>query len=246
MPNRRMIRNIMLMGKQNMSTYISSLAPLVYWKLNETSGTAALNYGTLATANGLYVEAVVAQTPAPGGGFAPLFDGTNDRCNVYTAALVGAMPEATGSIVAWAKVLSSAVWTDGAERYVFEYLKTPGNNWACLFKGGDNLMHFQIDGATAAKTISMGSVTPLSWMMFALTWDSVADEMKAYYNGLQVGVTTAGFGSITGTLNLDYAIIGANDSTGFNPWKGYLSQQAIWTSVLAPGVITEIYRLGAQ
>ena len=89
----------------SLSSTILALNPIAYWKLDETSGTTAINYGTLGTAaNGTYSGATLGQVAAPGGGLAPLFDGANDLLNIYSVALQGAFNGATGSALIFGMV----------------------------------------------------------------------------------------------------------------------------------------------
>jgi len=78
--------------------------PLLYYKLNETSGTSAIDYSgngyhgtysgvTLASANGVFSPDKM-----------PLWDGVNDFLNFYTAGFAGAFNPDEFSMLLWFQV----------------------------------------------------------------------------------------------------------------------------------------------
>jgi hypothetical protein len=80
-------RKILLMTGANWGNYVRNLAPTFWYRLNETSGSTAINYGSTASADGAVSGATIGQTgiiaPAPN---AYLFDGVNDRVFVASAS----------------------------------------------------------------------------------------------------------------------------------------------------------------
>lgn len=228
---------------------ILALNPIAYWKLDETSGTAAINYGSLGTdANGTYSGPTLAQMAAPGGGLAPLFDGVNDFVNIYSAALNGGINFNTVTVLLWIKIYNSAAWGVSAYKFTLNigdsaapvhYLQLLKNTTANQFYVG------AITYGAVTDSVLKSSITETGWFLSGFTVDKAADQMKAYYNGAQEGVTQTGLGDVSSpVLTSTLCAIGAQGSGGSLPWYGYLSHAAIFTSVLTAEEIAAVYAAG--
>lgn len=198
------------------------------WSLvRDLSGTVAV--AQVATArNGTYVNATLQSTagPLPSEGSAPSFGGTG-YVNLNSASLQNAFDGAKGSLVIWAKVSASGIWTDGTNKYIFT-LAADANNWIYIRKdNANNQIQYTYKAGGTLKTINLGSVSPTGWICVGVSWDKAGDAFKAYYNGLQTGSTQTGLGTWAGTLATTQQLLGAFNTTPSNPFSGYLAYAAV-------------------
>jgi hypothetical protein len=93
-----------------------------------------------------------------------------------------------------------AHWTDGAVHWLAN-LRTDGNNQIEIIKtAGDTLVFVYTGGGT---TLQVGGISPPGDLVpheYAIEWDTVADELKAFIDGVQVGTTQSGFDPWVGAL----------------------------------------------
>jgi hypothetical protein len=112
------INNVLARSSGRQRSYESkvlSYSPLAYWKLDETSGTIAVDSSVNANA-AAYVGPTLAANTFLDGSPAPNFDGTNDYVNLYSAGLAvdwDAADPNQGTIALWVRVSGAGVWTDG-------------------------------------------------------------------------------------------------------------------------------------
>ena len=209
---------------------VLAYSPLIYFPLNELSGTNAANLGSLgASADGTYTGATLNNAPGPDGkDGAPLFDGTDDNVNIYTAALATAFDGDEGTLMLWQKVYSAAVWTDDTYRFGL-ILGYNTSNRIQLLKGNDADSNELVASRRASNTNKKAStaVTPTAWFHHAITWSTTADEQRNYYAGSQYGTTQTSLGSWTGTLADTWCYIGAYNN-GTLPWYGWLAHAALF------------------
>ncbi len=226
-------------------TYINRVvatAPLVYFPLNEASGTAAINRGTLGTpANGTYTGVDLANLAGPKAPFLhPYFDGVNDYVNIMSAALDAGYNGQLGTVACWYKMNDMTLWTDGLYRWFIRFDRGAALNKIQLLKRDVNNMIFWNYVANGVDN----SVTDIahadtSWHFMVMTWSLAADQMKAYLDGTQIGGIITGLGTWPAG-NLDHANIGVQYLTPTFPHKGWLAHAALWNRVLSP---TEILLL---
>ncbi len=211
---------------------------LVYYLLNETSGTTA-NDVSGHSANGTYSGVTLNTTTFLTGDPAASWDGVNDYTNILSSYLTANFNGAEGTVLLWFRVPSGATWTDGALRFAIRLL-VDGSNFISMFKQTiNNRFDWQYDAGGTLKSVnstSMGSVT--GWAQIALTWSKSSDQVKAFLNGVQVGSTQTGLGTFVGAIAI--ALIGAANTSGGSPWSGNLSNVAVWKSVLNPTTVAQL------
>jgi hypothetical protein len=228
---------------------VLSTGPIAYWPLNETSGTEAINYGSLGTAaNGTLGAAGAAPTlgaiAAPGGGLAPSFDGSNDTINIYTAALNTSFPRTLGSMSIWWKVSAAGVWTDGTVNTLYRCF-VDASNYVILRKSAtNNVVEFFYNAGGTSETLTSTAYNNTSWNMMALTWTDAGDEVKWYNNGSQTGATQTGIGTFSGNLSTLDTAIGSAGTPASEVWSGNLAHAAIWNKVLTAAEIAALYSGG--
>lgn len=202
-------------------------SPIAYWMLNETSGTTIVD-SSGNSRNGTYSGVTLAQDSTnPQRSPAPLWDGVNDYGNVYSASLAGAVSFNEGCLLVWVKMSAAGVWTDGIARYL-----------ATIWRNNDN--HFYIQKLTTSNSLRVlhragaasrnvdTTISTTDWFSVMLSWSFSGNMMRAYINGVQVGlnqtVTTTQSGS---GLDNTLCNLGSFNAGGF-VHSGYLAHATLW------------------
>lgn len=220
--------------------YASGLVAL--WQLKETSGTTATDASPNAL-NGTYGGGFTLNAAlAPVDGYnAPSFDGSTGRVNIYSAGLNTNFNGAENTTLVWGQVNGSADWTDGSQHQLL-CIRVDVNNRLELRKTTTNnqLSAIVVSGATTKQVTSTAN-TPTTWFMFSMTNSKAADQLKAYYNGVQLGSTQTGLGVWAGALASANCAIAATSSSGSNSWKGNIYGVAVWSTILTAADMARIY-----
>lgn len=140
-----------------------------------------------------------------------------------------------GSIVAWAQVANVGVWTDGVERYMIRARASATNDIRIRRSVINNTIDwvYTVGGvAKAVASVALGGV--LLFMMIGMTWDIAADELIAYANGAQVGLTQNGLGTWVGDLQNTVTVIGASSTVPAAVWSGNIGPVPVWSEALTP------------
>jgi len=161
------------------------------------------------------------------------FDGTNDLGNIYSPELNSVLNQSEGSLVAWAKVSGSGIWTDGTTHYI-AFLQADSSNRLILLKSStNNTISFNYtSGGTTSQVTSTSIGGSTSWFQLVITWSKADDQVKAFINGAQVGSTQTGLGTWVGNLTSTSVTLGANSSSGTNPWSGMINDVRLYSRVL--------------
>lgn len=168
----------------------------------------------------------------------PLFDGANDFVNIHSSAFNTAFNKSAGTLLVWVK--PSEIWTDGIERRFFSIHQDADNQVILVKDNSDNILWGYIAGGTF-KLVTK-AITPAGWIMLVITYDTVADEVKAYFNGVQEGSTQTGLGTwAAGNLSSTNTVLGAFDTAPTRVWNGFLAHAAVWTKALTSAEITNIF-----
>lgn len=229
------------------SNYLKSLGAIALWPMNELSGTTMID-ASGNSYNGAYRDvSMLNQSVFLNNSPVPLWTpGNSDRANMYSAGLAAAMTYTKGSIVLWAKVRASSVWTDGTARTLLDFRSSVAGSIVRLARNATN--------NRLVATIRLGGVskTPFfdtdanrnNWFQIVITWADSAngDAAKLYYNSVQQSTTQTGFGAATGSLAAQYATFGSVDNnTPAEFWDGYLGYGALFNRVLTQGDIDAMY-----
>jgi hypothetical protein len=194
--------------------------------------------------DGAYTGVSLAQNQPPF--TCPYFDGANDFCNIYTAALDAAYSRLEATIAFWVKPYNAAVWSDGVQRRPFK-LATTGNLDYVIFSKSTTAGYFVFAMAYngSAKSVTLTGQSWTAWTHVALTISDSADQFKAYLNGAQAGSTQTGLATPSaGALLSTSCIIGASITTPAEIWNGWIAHVAIWSSALSPTNIANLYNWG--
>lgn len=239
-PIKRKRLPILLGAEKTYAQKVLGLSPIVYYPLNEASGTTAIDL--VAGRNGTYTGVDLAQSQPPF--VCPFWDGLNDYCALPAASLSTILPKQAGSLSAWAKAYDSSVWSAG--QLNIATLTTIGNNdrwW--LAKGNLNTtLYTHKAGATSIIPQKTGLST-LSWFHMVLTWSIAADQVYAWFNNTIVAASPySGLGTPTAnnlwTTQSNIGSIG-QPSTVFHGWIAHVS---LWDRVLSDPDRTNLYNWG--
>lgn len=211
---------------------VLDLDPIAYYKLNGDATDSSGN-GYDGTAAGATLDG----TGIGDGGTSGTFDGTGDYVDI--SAMAAAFSGAAGTLLVWGK---TSVWTDATIRYMVR-IAASGNHHVYIQKNStDNtLLFLRKAGIANTKSVSDTSLAgSTDYFAAVLTWDTGADELKAYINGAQVGTTQTGLAAFVGTPSATGTVIGAADTGAANGWVGSLAHIAIWDRALDGSEISSL------
>lgn len=204
---------------------------LAFWMLNENGGSTIINRAPSGAGyNGAYTSVSWTQVSAIGEP-AATFDGTTSYGNLYTSALAAAFNGAAGTVAIWFKVSGAGVWTDATDRNLFA-LRSDNNNRVFILKSAtSNLLSYRYHAGAVVESVDT-TLSSTALCHAAITWDKVADEVKCYLNGVQIGATQTGLGTWAGSLNSATTVVGARIIPIANGFSGGLSNMAIYSKAL--------------
>ena len=236
-------RMVMGGGALDLAGYIQSLGPIGYWKLDELSGTTALNYGTLGAAgNGAYSGPTLAQVAAPGGGLAPSFDGVNDRVDIHTATLESEFTPLLYTLLIWFKI-TVGTWLDGLDRPCIHIGVNTDNRTGLWKAAANNTITNSYRAGGTTDLVNSTDIINTSWHLTALTVSKAADELKAYIDGVQIGTTQGTLDTWVGAITTAYTHIANYDGSSYFG-KGNFAHAAVFNKILTQPQLANIYALG--
>jgi len=206
---------------------------IAHWRLNETSGTAVVDSSAEGN-DGVATGVTWGATGIGDNDTAATFDGINDEIVAYSAGLATDVTGTAGTMLAWVKI-GAGGWNDSTNRDIAVFVDDASNYFAFRKTTTGVLRYYYAAGGTA-KLVQKASMSATDWICIAITWDAVADEMKAYYNGAQEGATQTSLGVWVGPIVA--AEIGNGATLGAtNWWEGDLAHVALWTVALSDAEI---------
>ena len=234
-------RRALIGGKGSYNDLVLGTGPIAYWPQNEPAGTVA-NCLVNPAQNGAYTGVTLANDlTGPFGMPAPFYDGANDFCNIYSAALNTAFSGATGTVMIWAKVANVGVWTDAATRQTVQ-LWVDGNNYFRPYRTNvNNLFQHAYRANGVTEVVNSAGRTDIIWMPLALTWSKPAEEMRAYIYGAQVGATQINLGVWAGNLLAGACALGSSSgAVAGEVWHGWLGPCGLWDRALPLATIASL------
>ena len=221
------------------SDKVLGYSPIAYWPLWEASGATAEDVSGNGFDGG-YTGVTLGQEGIGDGNTCPLFDGTNDYVDIYSAGFAGAIDVSEGSLTGWMKVFNAGVWTDSAWRYAVNIGNGSSNRINLKRSSANNTMITEYKAGDTTENELTGGLSTTGWMHLALTWSVTADEVKHYYNGAKVGATDTALGVFAGAISEAYTNIGTSIEAGGAYWYGYIAHVAVFTSILSDLDIADI------
>ena len=214
---------------------------IAYWPLNETSGTSADNAEGTAARDGTYARNVTTMGTSTGigdGNTAPVFDGTNDVCDIYSASFNTALNTSTGTAAIWMQA-EVAEWGDATLRRPL-YMAVDGDNRIYIQRSSANELVVVYEAGNTIISHTVTGFTTANWYHVGLTWDTGEDEVIVYQNGSQFSSILTGLGTWVGDLNSSNTTIGATSNGPANAWNGRLAHCATWSTALTAGDILSL------
>jgi hypothetical protein len=213
-----------------------------FFRQNETAGAVASDSSAQGN-DGAYTGVTLADGVGPDGQPVPLYDGSNDYLDAYSAGIAADFNPAAGTLLTWVQVSAAGVWSDGTLRFVVQY-RADGDNRLYMAKttnAGELQWLYEADNTAEIVTTAGHSDTEGFWM--ALTWDTAAGvdgEVKAYKNAVQQDVTKTALGTWVGALDATTAIWGAANTAAGAVWDGREGLSALWNVALTQAEIEGI------
>lgn len=214
--------SLLLLRSKKYYKKILKYGPLTLWPQWELSGNVAQCL-TGPAMNGQYTGVTLGQrvTDSKGVTFiCPFYDGANDYTNVWTTAFRDAFNGLEGTMIGWAKVNGGGVWTDAAERVLFQ-IWVDGNNYVRWKKTVvNNTLAGEYHAGAVTKDINI-SFSGTDWFSFGSTWSASADEVRHFLIGIQQGATLTNLGVWAGDILNVATLIGAANTGPASVWHGW-------------------------
>ncbi len=170
-----------------------------------------------------------------GGGY--VFDGIDDYINAD--ATVDDFNGTHGTMMAWFKFSDGSEWSDGESNVIVQMKTDLSSQVVVLNKYLDDTLQFRYraGGVNLDVFLDVSSRTDTDWTFVAITWDSGADEVKAYFNGAQVGATVTELG--TWTAETGKGRIGSRTLNDLN-FNGSIDEVRIFNRALSAEQILQM------
>lgn len=210
---------------------------VAYWPQSEPSGTVALDHSGNGR-NGAYTGTTLGVAGIGDGLTAASFDGTTSFNNIHSASLAAAFNPLEGTLMAWAKVSGSGVWTDGASRMVGHFYVDANNRVFIGRQAVNNRIEVRYTAGGTLKQVLVDSLSSTGWMHWAVTWSAGSDQLKAYLNGAQTGSTQTGLGTWVGALDANTTAVGAFNTVATGAWSGSIAHAVLLNRVATPAEIS--------
>lgn len=221
----------------NYKTFLLSLTPTRYYRLDEASGATATDSSTAAQ-NGTYTGGGVTYNVAGA------LDGDTDNAvtlngtTAYVNSPNTSLPTGNGA-------MTFGVW--------FKFSSNPASQQELMSYGTNAGSHFfiQLDlttGGAVAADCGAGTVTSAAlstgvWHFAVLTWDGT--NLKLYVDGTLIGSATPGAQTIAASGN--FLRVGANViSTPTQFFAGSIDEAFFVSSALTATNISNLYTIGAN
>lgn len=232
--------NVLTLQEQNYGTFIRSEGPEAYWKLNETSGTQAIDFTEnniaatysstslgISSSVGSYSSVYLNGTTSAITG-SPTLSGTAITQEVWVR------PDADGTITLYT---AAAAGTQGitGQRYVIYPLHNEAGGGGGLSVGSNGIQVVSHGSAYLPILLSHAYSLPSdSFTHIVITWDNFVPYL--FVNGQFI---KAGLAS-----RVPFVALGLPMGWSYGRYKGHLQDVAIYNRVLTPAEIREHYLAG--
>lgn len=232
-------RNRVLWPEPNYYEKVLFHRPIAYWPLWEA--TDAVAYELINSAqNGAHVGVTLGQEGIGDGRTCPYYDGALDTTNIYSLTFANAFNGNEGSVIVWAKVRSSTVWADAAERRGFQ-VAADASNYVILRKNAaaNQLAFLYRAGAGVLRSVNI-TTTSVSWMAWGMTWSVTNNQTYFFFNGVQQGPVQAASGVWAGLPAVGQCAIGSGPIGPVNVWDGFMAHGAVYNYPLPPSAMVAL------
>ena len=154
-----------------------------------------------------------------------------------TASLIDV---ANGTFSVWGNLSSVTINT-----VPFKFSVDSNNQVSVMYKNSDQQWWFtyKAGGTNKQTKVNTTAEGDGNWYHLAMTWDTTADEVKCYVNGVEVGSTLTSLGTWSGTIGKVYA--GANTLAANSYWKGNIDEISVFNQTLTDAGISALYNGGS-
>lgn len=210
------------------AAYVASLAPAVWYKFNETSGTTVINYGSLGSGNGTWTPGVgaVGQTDSMGTNEAYDFDGADSKVTGPTSTTINNAAAFSVAIKVKADTSGEAtngyLWSDNGGNRVLLISSGAASPYRLSFGVWCTTMQ-----ALAVTAVASGVIQSDDMWVFG-TYDNVGDRTPHIYFGNAGSLAEASYSTATpasNTLaNASGALLLGNNSSNIRTWDGLMGE----------------------
>lgn len=214
---------------------------IALWPMDDAVGSTTMLDASGNGRNGTHSNVTLGQPGIGDGGSAASYNGTTSYSNAYSASLAAAFNGAEGTLACWIRASAAGVWNDGTVRYVANF-QADGSNRVELATSGFGSFIWRYRAGGTIKAVSL-AVSSMAWLHITLTWSDSADQMIAYINGTQTGVTQTGLGTWAGSLLSTTSAIGAQTTVPNNVWSGSIDLPDILNRAATAAEVAEMARV---
>ena len=232
------VQNIIAAPYMERLLRVASDGLIAYWPLDEREGSVVYDRSGNGR-NGTYTACTLAQPGIGDGRPAPAFDGVSSRINAFSTGLASAFNGAEGTALAWARVASAAVWSDGQNRRVLQINSDSQNAIIFWLYPSTPDIQLRFAGSNVSRTRLMAVGSRLTWIPLALTWSQTSGLVTFYADGAAVGAPAA-YPTWVGTPTVAY--IGSTQYV-YQLWSGSIAHVALWNRALSDAEITALSTL---
>lgn len=219
---------------------IMKSGPVSYWPLNEQNGNVAVNLVDYAM-NGVHNDVNLGYPGIGDGETCPLYD--TSYTTLYTTMFKNIWPGTLGSAFAWVKVLDPDYWINSSAEWAWR-IATSNATYIAVSNPINNQLaiHYLHAGSQSANYSPMYPST--DWNFMGATWSYAANEIKYYYQGVQLSTTKECPGEWTYDIIASKTLIGgAVYAPVTSPWHGCVAHLAIWNRRLSEAEINDLYNV---
>lgn len=226
------------------AAYVASLAPLLWRKFNEASGTTVINYGSLGSGNATWTPGVgaVGQTGQLGTQHAYLYDALDSITTGPTSTSINNATAITHAVLLKIATAGEAnlgyITTDNGQNRSFSIASgvTPFRlSWAV----------WCTSGFAQVITSAGQGIDANTWTWLFTTFDNADGVRKCHiYKGLSSAVAELTYATDTaapGALsNASGALEIGNRAAADRALDGYIDEHLFWNRALTPAEMTQI------
>lgn len=220
--------------------YVASLAPLLWLRLRETSGTTAANSGSLGAAqNGVNTDVTVGQTGQLGANEAADLNGTTSKIQVPATASL--------NLNAWTYACLVKADTAGESSQGNFFAYDVAGNFAAKFNSALTALRCAWGTGTFSVSVTTTGLTAGTWAWVFFTFDFAGDKKIRIYTGVAGVLAEKAYSSQTDTAAVPtltgQSLIVGNTSNQVFTFDGLYDEFLVKDRVLTTGEMTQIVTL---
>ena len=104
----------------------------------------------------------------------------------------------------------------------------------------NNRIRYLYTAGGVTKFIDANGITNTDFLFCAMTWSASADQFRAYFQGVQSGVTLTVLGAWAGALDAVRCCLGSDTVTPTFQWNGYLAHGFVLDYAATPAQIADL------